>query len=169
MNKFFRTLLAIILFLINQTSVFCLDYDYSSTYAICIELSPQKELSTKEGIIEGERIPLKVLHDVYDGEKLLIKAGELAHARVETVITAGMNGFPAEIILNNFEIPGISSSKIMSEYSKCGQNRCLWVYPLKWALTPLPPTGSLTNLIYGGHAKIKSTDIVKIHYYPNWK
>ncbi len=169
MNKFsFFPLLLTFLFF-AQLNVLGLDYDYSSTRSIPIELSPVTGCSTKDGIIEGERISLRVLNDVYDGNTKLLSSGQIVHAKVETAITAGMNGFPAEIIINSFELPGIKSSKLMSEYSKIGQNRCLWVYPLKWLLTPIPPTGSLTNLIYGGHAKLTPDDVIKIYYYPDWK
>lgn len=145
-----------------------LDYDYTSTKNVKLEFYPEIELSTKDGIIEGEVIPLKTINDVYVGNKLILNKGTIVHAKVGTAITAGMNGFPAEIIINDFEIPGIDSEKIFGEYSKLGQNRCLWVYPLKWALTPFPPTGSLTNFIYGGHAKLKTTDKITIYYYPEW-
>lgn len=80
-----------------------------------------------------------------------------------------MNGFPAEIILGDFEIPNIENSKLLNNYIKKGQNRCFWVYPLKWSLTLIPFVGSLTNLIMGGHAKIKTTDVITIYYFPDWK
>ena len=169
MNKIFAYIFLFLFYVFSVGMSYSLEYDYTSAESVPIELSPMVELSTKEGIIEGERINLRNLHDIYYNNQCIIKKGEIVTAKVETSITAGMNGFPAEIILNNFEIPGIKSSKILSDYSKVGQNRCYWVYPLKWALTPIPPTGSLTNLIFGGHAKLKTTDIVKIYYYPKWK
>ena len=169
MNKAFVYIFLFLFYVFSIGVSYSLEYDYTSTEYVPIELSPMVELSTKEGIIEGERIALRVLSDVCYNGRILVKKGEIVSAEVGTVITAGMNGFPAEIILNNFEIPGIKSSKILSDYSKVGQNRCYWVYPLKWALTPIPPTGSLTNLIFGGHANLKTTDIVKIYYYPEWK
>lgn len=167
MNKSFVFLIS--LFFLFSLPSFGLEYDYSSTRAIPIELSPMVNLSTKEGIIEGETIPLRVVDNVYESCTLILKRNDIVKAKIETVITAGMNGFPAEIILNDFEIPGIHSSKLMSEYSKTGQNRCLWVYPLKIILTPLYPSGSLTNFIKGGHAKLTSSDRVMIYYYPGWK
>lgn len=166
MNKI---LVLVFIFFSIPVTVHALEYDFTSTKAIPIELSPLTELSTKDGIVEGERINLILLKDVYYNGQLIVKKNEIATAKVETSITAGMNGFPAEIILGDFNIPGIKSSKLIDNYSKLGQNRCLWVYPLKWALTPIPPTGSLTNLIHGGDAKLKNTDIVKIYYYPEWK
>ena len=80
-----------------------------------------------------------------------------------------MNGFPAEIIIDKFEIPNVKQSQLECTYIKKGQNRSLFVYPLKWALTPIPFVGSLTNLIMGGHAKIKTSDTITVYYYPEWK
>ena len=42
------------------------------------------------------------------------------------------------------------------------------VYPIKWALTPIPGVGSLTNFILGGNAKITPKDKIIIYYYPEW-
>lgn len=80
-----------------------------------------------------------------------------------------MNGFPAEIMIDDFELPGIKQSQLMGGYVKKGQNRCFWVYPLKWSLTLIPFVGSLTNFIKGGHVKLRPTDIITIYYYPNWR
>ncbi len=168
MSKFVVLILTF-LFVMNLAKGEILEYDYSSTECIPIKLNISKPLSTKDDIIEGEQVEFIAAETVYYNGKLVVKKGDIIPARVETVITAGMNGFPAEIIVEDFKIPNIASSKLIGKYSKAGQNRCLWVYPLKWALTPLPPTGSLTNFIYGGHAKIKPSDIATIYYYPNWK
>ena len=53
-------------------------------------------------------------------------------------------------------------------YEVFGQDRSLIVFPLKWALTILPPTGSLTNFIKGGHAKVKTNKTITLYYHPNW-
>ena len=169
MNKILLSLLLLITLSLNNSPAFALDYDYSSTKAVAIELYSEKAISTKDDIVEGERLPLRIGNDVYYNNRLILKKGTPASAKIETLITAGMNGFPAEIIINDFSIPGIDSNKLISEYSKVGQNRCLWVYPLKWALTPLYPAGSLTNFIYGGHANLKTTDKITVYYYPEWK
>ena len=150
------------MFISSVSASYGLEDDYTSTQAIPIEMLPDIELSTKEGIIEGHKLTLHVTDDVFYKETLLVKKDTIVQATIETVITAGMNGFPAEIIIGKFEIPGLESSKILGEYSKTGQNRCLWVYPLKWALTFLPPTGSLTNFIYGGHSNLKTTDKITV-------
>jgi len=146
-----------------------LPYDYSSVTSVPIHLSIIKKVSTKEGVLEGQDIQFKVRKDsVYNG-KTIVKAGDIINAKVETVITSGMNGFPAEIIVDSFKIPGVKDSQILGNYVEVGQNRCLIVYPLKWALTIIPFVGSLTNFIYGGHASIRPKDKVIIYYYPEWK
>lgn len=145
-----------------------LNYDYSSTLSIPIQLNITEEVSTKYGLQEGQTAKFKVINDVvYNGETI-VKKGDIINGKIETVITSGMNGFPAEIIVDNFEIPNIKQTQLISTYTKKGQNRCLWVYPLKWSLTLIPFVGSLTNLIMGGHATIKTSDIITIYYYPHW-
>ena len=76
---------------------------------------------------------------------------------------------PAEIILNDFDIDGIKDTQLMGEYIKTGMNFALFVYPIKWALTPIPFVGSLTNFIRGTEAHIESDDIIIVKYYPHWK
>lgn len=146
-----------------------LPYNYLDTESVAINLSIVDAISTKKSLYEGQIIKFKVLRDVYYQGVCLVHKGEIVDARVETIITSGMNGFPAEIILGDFSIPHLSNSKLIDSYTQKGSNRCLWVYPLKWALTPIPFAGSFTNLIKGGHAKIKTTDVITLQYYPNWK
>ena len=80
-----------------------------------------------------------------------------------------MNGIPASIILKNFEIENIPKSKLSNTYELFGQDRSLIVFPLKWALTWLPPTGSLTNFIMGGHVRLKPRKKITIYYFPEWE
>ena len=54
-------------------------------------------------------------------------------------------------------------------YIKKGISFAMFVFPIKWALTPIPFVGSLTNLIMGTNAKITKSDEVVIYYFPNWK
>lgn len=146
-----------------------LPYDFSSTESVPITLSITKEISTKDEIIEGQKLEFRVLKDVYYKNQLIVKKNDLITATLETIVTSGMNGFPAEIIVGNFEIPGVKSSQLQGVYIKKGQNRCFWVYPLKWALTFIPFVGSLTNFIMGGHARLKTSDIVTLYYFPQWR
>ena len=165
MNKFVALIFVMFLF---TSPVFSLDYDYTSVKRIPIKLSILKEVSTKMPITEGQIVKFRVLNDVVYNE-LNLKKNDIVEAKIECIVTSGMNGFPAEIIVDNFEIPNVEKSQLISTYTKIGQNRCIWVYPLKWALTPFPPTGSLTNIIKGGHAKIKTSDVITLYYYPEWK
>ena len=147
-----------------------LPYDYSSTYNVPIKLTIITPITTKgKKIYEGQIIQFKVKETVYSFEKPILFKDTLVNARIETIISSGMNGFPAEIILDNFEVPNIQPSQLQDTYIKKGQNRCYIVYPIKWALTIIPFAGSLTNFIMGGHAKIKTKDEIVIHYYPEWK
>ena len=168
MNKLLITFWAILLS-INLCYPEELGYDYTSTRVIPIELSPVKEITTKQKHLPGEKVEFKANNSVYDNGKIILKKGDIINAALETDISSGMNGFPAEIIIDKFKIPGISQSKLLSTYSKAGQNRCLIVYPIKWMLTPIPLAGSLTNFIKGGHARLKPSDTVIIYYYPDWK
>lgn len=165
MSRFISVLFCILFFI---SPVFSLDYDFSSTKRVPVKVSITKEISTKMPIYEGQTLSFKVLNDVcyYN---LNLRSGDIITGKVECIITSGMNGFPAEIILDNFEIPNVRQSQLIGTYTKTGTNRCFWVYPLKWALTPLPPTGSLTNLIKGGHAVVKTNDVITLYYYPEWK
>lgn len=148
---------------------FCLDYDYTSTKCIPIYLSITEKVSTSMPIFEGQILEFKVMKTIYNGDNIVIKEGDIIKGRIDTIVTNGMNGFPAELIIDNFDIPNVKQSQLVSTYTKTGVNKSLWVYPLKWAMTPLYPAGSLTNFIRGGHAKIKPTDIITIYYYPEWQ
>lgn len=186
MNKFLTVLLFGIYLLIESQNVgFCentptinlistvketgLPYDYSGIESVPIHLSITEAISTKEGIVEGQKLKFLVLEDVLYKDNLILKSGDMITGTLETIITSGMNGFPAEIIIDDFEIPNVRKSQLQSTYIKKGQNRCFWVYPLKWSLTLIPFVGSLTNFIMGGEAKVKTTDIITIYYYPHWK
>ena len=165
-----RLIILLALYLLMSAAVRAetLPYNYYDTTSIPIYLSITELLTTKHPVNEGQFVDFRVVKDVKYKNKIILKSGTIVPGRVETIITSGMNGFPAEIIVDDFQIPNIDSSKLVCTYYKKGQNRCLWVYPLKWALTIIPFVGSLTNFIKGGHAKIKPSDIVTIYYYPNW-
>ncbi len=169
MNKFAGFLLVLSLLILPTANAQNLDYNYQSTYSVPIKLSITENFSTKKPLNEGDILQFKTIEDVYVHNTKILEKGTPVSAKIETLITSGMNGFPDEIILNHFEIPGIKDSQLMDEYIKTGQNRCIWVYPLKWALTPVPPVGSFTNLIKGGHAQIKTDHVITIYYYPEWK
>lgn len=176
MNRFLKFLASAVIFFIpavmaesaNSLNSEPLDYNFSSTYSVPINLSITEDFSTKEPINEGGHLQFKIVEDVFVQNNKILSAGTIVNAKLETIVTSGMNGFPAEIVISNFEIPEIKSSQLMQTYTQKGTNRCFWVYPLKWALTPIPFVGSLTNLIKGGHAKITTSDVITIFYYPDW-
>ena len=144
------------------------NYNYESTENIPIRLKIIKPIKSEDEVYEGQYIDFKVAKDVFYNDKIIIKRGTIVPAMVSVIITPGMNGIPASIIFKDFNIEGIPKTKITNGYEITGQNRSLIVFPLKWALTILPPTGSLTNFIMGGHAKVKPKTQIIINYHPEW-
>lgn len=146
-----------------------LDYNYESTEKIPIKLKPTKKISTKEDEIqEGQIITFKVTEDVFYKNQRIVEKGTIATAKIETYITKGMNGLPGTIIIDKFSFENIPQEKLKGTIIKKGLNFALLVFPIKWALTPLPPTGSLTNIIFGCNAKLTPRDKITIYYYPHW-
>ena len=143
-------------------------YNYEDTKRIPVYLSVFADINSEKDIVEGQKVVFIVKNDVYQNGIIIIKKNDIVQAKVETIIKSGMNGIPASIIFGDFQFENLDSAKFSDTYEKYGQDRSLWVYPLKWALTPLPPTGSLTNFIKGGHAKLKEKEEITIYYHPNW-
>lgn len=144
------------------------EYNYDDTTIIPIYLQVLKKILSENDVYEGQTVRFRVVSDVVYENIVKVKAGSVVTARIETIITSGMNGIPASIIIGNFNIPNISQSQIDDSYEVIGQDRSLIVFPLKWALTILPPTGTLTNFIKGGHAKLGTNKTIKLNYHPNW-
>ena len=144
-------------------------YNYESYEKIPIKLNITKKISTsKEGVPDGQPLKFYVKEDVkHDGKVVIPKRTEVT-ANIATSIDRGMNGIPATIIVDNFKIKGIDDSKIKGVLIKRGLNLSILVFPIKWALTPIPGAGSLTNLIIGGDAHINPKKVVTIYYYPHW-
>ena len=145
-----------------------LDYNYEDTETVDVKLSVLEDIKNEKYLHEGQIIKLRVVRDVKYKNKVVINHGTIATARVEMIIANGMNGIPASVVLGDFNIEGVPWSKLTSTYEKFGLDLSLMVYPLKWALTILPPTGTLTNFIKGGHVKLKSKNVITIKYHPNW-
>lgn len=146
-----------------------LNYNYQSTKKIPIKMHLTEDIKSETKIHEGQIVYFKIIKDVVNDGIIEIPSGTIASARIETIIASGMNGIPASIIFGDFNFPNIDPNKIDYTYERFGQDRSLLVFPLKWALTILPPTGSLTNFIKGGHAKLKANKIIEINYYPDWQ
>lgn len=143
-------------------------YNYEDLKRIPIELRVMVSIKSENDLKEGEPIVFLACHDLYDKGKRILKKNERVYVKVETIINSGMNGIPASIIFGDFKFENIDSAKVTDTYEVYGQDRSLWVFPLKWALTFLPPTGTLTNFIKGGHAKLKDNETIEVYYHPNW-
>jgi len=142
-------------------------YNYESIDRALIKLKVVNAVKTKN-LQEGDIINFYVKQNVKYKNKTILKADTAATGVVKTFMTGGMNGVPGQIVIDDFEIPGIDSNKLKSTYIKRGADRTLLVLPLKYALTFLYPLGSLTNIIFGGNATIAKHDTINIYYYPEW-
>lgn len=167
MNKVFLTCFIFLIFAQAgvQAKSIC---NFESIVSLPVTLNSLETITSKESP-EGKIVDFRVKNSVYYNGKILVKRGEVVKGRIETIATRGMNGIPAMIILGNFDVPGLDSKKLKSYYIKRGFNMTYLVLPIKWALTPLPPTGSLTNFILGGNARIKPEDDIVLKYYPEWE
>ena len=120
-------------------------------------------------MFEGQTIKFYTKTNLLYKNNVIIPKRTEVLADVKTIITSGMNGIPASIIFGNIRINNIKKGQLSQSFEIFGQDRSLFVFPLKWALTPLPPTGSLTNFIKGGHAKLSENKTITIYFYPEWK
>lgn len=145
-----------------------LEYNYQDTTKIKIPIKITETVKSEKHLQEGQILEFRTTSMVRKKGVTIVRKNQVVKARVETIIKNGMNGIPASIVIGNFETAGLDTNKITSEYEIFGADLSLLVFPLKWALTFLPPTGSLTNFILGGHAKIKANKTIDIYYYPNW-
>lgn len=145
------------------------NYNYENTDIVPVKLSIVNEIKSEQDLYEGQEVEFRLVKSVIYNNKIIAKRGTIVKANVKMIIASGMNGIPASIIFENFKIQGIARHKLTDSYEVYGQDRSLFVFPLKWALTPLPPTGSLTNFIKGGHAKLKPNKTITLYYHPNWE
>lgn len=189
MNRYFFLIVMCLIFVLSEGNVYAIEdyfvkstlcnneilkpkshshYDYTDTDVVKIKLLNIKNIKSEKELKEGEILNFKVAGDVIHNGKTVIKSGTSATAKVETVISNGMNGIPASVILGDFKIADIEPTKIAGGYEKYGFDLSWLVFPVKWALTPFPPTGSLTNFIKGGHVKLREGKILTVYYHPNW-
>lgn len=143
-------------------------YDYTDTDIVPIKLCITEKIKSEADLYEGQNVEFRILRHVVYKNKIIAKRGQVVPATVKIIATSGMNGIPASIIFGDFKINGIKPGQLTDTYEIFGQDRSLIVFPLKWALTILPPSGSLTNFIKGGHAKLKPSKTITIYYHPNW-
>ena len=146
-----------------------LKYNYFDFERIPIKLQIAKDITTKKNsLLIGQQIDFIVKEDVIYNHKIIVPKGTKATAKIQAYQSRGLNGIPAMIILDDFEIPNIDKKKLKDDYIKRGQDRSYIVFPIKWALTWIPLAGYTTNVILGGHAHIKKKHNVIIYYYPKW-
>lgn len=147
-----------------------LEYDYSDTDFVKIPLRITEKITTqkKNKSYEGQKLTFIVDDNIYYENKLLVKKGTIATARLEIITTKGFAGIPAEIFITDFEIENLDSNKIKEPVSKRGFSMTALIFPIKWALTPFPPMGSLVNLAVGFNASLTPKQILDIYYYPNY-
>ena len=96
-----------------------LNYNYLDTTSVPIQISIVDEISTKKDIFEGQWVDFRVLKDVIYENKIILEKGTVIQGRIETIVTSGMNGFPAEIIVDSFKIPEIKNSQNLQEIVIC--------------------------------------------------
>ena len=147
-----------------------LKYDYNSLRSVKIKLSYVGEpISTKgDNIYDGMPLNFVVKNNVVYNKKTILKKGTPVKAKISLHRKRGMNGIPGAIIIEDFDIPNIEDSKLLGLYQKTGQDRTLWLLPVKWALTILWPSGYFVNFIVGGHANLSNKDDITLMYYPEW-
>lgn len=149
--------------------VYC-DYNFESTVKVPLTLKILESIKSEKNVYEGQEIKFKVTKTATYKGKVIAERGDIICAKVSIIISPGMNGIPASIIFRDFKLLENKNKGQLSEtYEVFGHDRSLLVFPLKWALTFLPPTGSLTNFIMGGHAKLKDKKLITLYYYPEWK
>jgi len=152
-----------------QKPLYNTDYNYESFEKIPIKLKISEKITTKKDkIYDNQQLTFYVKQPVKYNNKTILNKGDVFTANIATYMSKGMNGIPAVIIIDNFQSKNIDSNKIKGTYIKKGISLSLMVYPIKWALTPIPGVGSLTNFILGCNATIKEKDTIIIYYYPHW-
>jgi len=144
------------------------EYDFSNPDCVQIPMRITKKITTslKNKSYEGERLEFIVDENVYYDNELLVKKGEVVTAKIEIMTTRGFVGVPAEIFIFDFNIPNLDSNKIEQPVSRRGFSTTTLILPIKWALTPFPPLGSITNIFVGFNASLTPKKVLKLNYYP---
>lgn len=142
--------------------------DFSNIEKVEIPLRIKEKITTSfiGKSYEGQQLEFEVAEDVFYKDKLLVKKGTSATGKIEIIVTRGFAGLPAEIFMNDIKIETLDSSRINSYISKRGFSTTALILPIKWALTFLPPLGSLTNIFVGGNATLTPRRVINVNYYP---
>ncbi|MCM1265317.1 MAG: hypothetical protein NC200_03875, partial [Candidatus Gastranaerophilales bacterium] len=138
-------------------------YDFTKTQ-IPVQLKIIKNLTTKNGILEGDSILFKTVKDVVLNGQNLPKGTNIV-GRVEMVSESDKMGAPANIVIDNFYVKGRPEISFYGNISKSGANRSLWVYPLYQAGNlVLYVAGFVFVPIHGGHAKLSTNETYTVFY-----
>ena len=106
-------------------------YNYESTIKIPVKLRVLKAIYSENDVYENQIIMFRTTKNVIHNGELLIPRSTIITAKINTIITSGMNGIPASIILSDFSSRNIESGKFSNSYEIFGQDRSLFVFPLK--------------------------------------
>ena len=138
-------------------------YDFTKEQ-IPVKLKILKNLTTKNGIIEGSQILFKTDEDVVLNGVKLPKGTKIA-GRIETLSETDKMGTPANIIIDNFYVKNRPEICFYGCISKTGANRSIWVYPLYQAGNlVLYVAGFVFVPIHGGHAKLSTNETYTVFY-----
>lgn len=138
-------------------------YDFTKAQ-IPVQLKIIKNLTTKNNVLEGDKILFKTMEDVVVNGINLPKGTKVV-GRVETVSESDKMGTPANIIVDNFYVKENPNICFYGNISKTGANRSLWVYPLYQAGNlVLYVAGFVFVPIHGGHAKLLTSDTYTVFY-----
>ena len=143
------------------------EYNYASTTRSKILITPTEKLKVPQNIEVGQVVNFVVKRNVRLTDNSLLKKGTPVTGVVEMYTTNGMAGVQGTLTIGRLSIKGLESDKLYYYLVKEGQNRTLWIMPIKLALTFIPFAGSFTNLIKGGQAILSPSDTFIVYYYPN--
>lgn len=150
----------------NKTN---LNYDFESIKRVPIKISSLENITTKNGIKEGQELQFKVLKDVKLENERIIKKDSIVKARLETISPNQAFGVPADMVVDKFIIKQQNQADLILDGNvhKIGANRSLWVYPVGYVGGILFfGAGFLLFTVRGGHAKIKTKDVYEVYYLP---
>jgi hypothetical protein len=141
------------------------NYDFSLAKRTPIKISIINPISTKQSLKEGQSLVFRVVNDVKLNDKYTLKKDTLINGKLETISPNQAFGVPADIIIDDFELEN-NKDKIILDGSihKIGANRSLWVYPVGYMGCCFFGVGLLVFAIRGGHAKIKTNDILEVYW-----
>ena len=142
------------------------NYNFANTERIKIHITPTEKISTPKNVYDGQVVNFVIKRNARLDNATLLKKGTPLTGVVELYTTNGMTGVQGTITIGQISIPNLDSDKLYYYIVKEGQNRTLWIMPIKWALTFIPFVGTVTNLIKGGQAVLSPSDTFVVYYYP---